>query len=503
MADYMDSEILYSRGFYMSPQGQSSLFDDLPYFQHVDLGSYKLWHDKVSDVQVAQMGDDWVLALGLFLPLPDIADKLEADKIADQLLVRAQQDDTLSSVEDVLYSLAGRYVIVVHLGGETTVYNDAVATRSVFYDTDSGAIASHLDMLVRESGKSWDTAILPEGIKPQLQWHYTGYPNIYALLGNHKVLMNAGQQRRFGLRGPNPALKLTHKQRLDYVDQAWTSQIDQLIASGHPLAMSLSGGFDSRTMLAMLRDKKDAFTSFTYTSTEALAKSKEAPDGRWAEVMKTDHDGVQLLGSLRPHNHHFIPKETHPWTTEHKDALARNSVQIHGRWLLPVYRELFPDRKTIHYRGNLFEIGRMRWHRDESNQIRRSDEVAKMIGRMAKIYPEHKTRLVDLAKKAMKELDFESAHESYDLTDLWHWEVNDARWYAQVLNETDVAFDTMTPINSRSILNAFLAYPIGFRRQGYFQWELMYRGNPLLTFFGLNGEKDLYQRFIEPTLKKS
>ena len=62
--------------------------------------------------------------------------------------------------------LAGRYVIVLRVGGEVRVYNDTLGTRSVYYSLQSGIVCSHLRLL--------EQVELSVGPNPQNSRHCSG-----------------------------------------------------------------------------------------------------------------------------------------------------------------------------------------------------------------------------------------------------------------------------------------------------------------------------------------
>ncbi|MEL0525966.1 hypothetical protein, partial [Neisseria gonorrhoeae] len=79
------------------------------------------------------------------------------------------------------------------------------------------------------------------------------------------------------------------------------------------------------------------------------------------------------------------------------------------------------------------------------------------------------------------------------LRDLYYWEIRMGRWASEIHNETDLAFETCVMINSRSLLEITLSFPVEDRRTGYFFAELINDAAPLLNFFGKNDLRNLYE----------
>lgn len=45
-------------------------------------------------------------------------------------------------------------------------------------------------------------------------------------------------------------------------------------------------------------------------------------------------------------------------TIKEINVMKTNSPRNHGRWLIPLYNSAFPQENVMHMRGNLLEIGR-------------------------------------------------------------------------------------------------------------------------------------------------
>ncbi|GAA1187104.1 hypothetical protein GCM10009584_31550 [Ornithinimicrobium humiphilum] len=483
---------LYPRGFLLSPAAEP-LLDDLGTFRTLPLPGYVLQVDELAEVSVAVHGDDWVAVVGKAWPLSSGDLPSDGDP-ARHLLPRLLLGGA-AAVESALYDVSGRYAVLARTGGRVVAWNDAAATRSVFFDAARRRVSSHYDILRR--GRTGTPDRLPFGAKVgvNLLLDLTSQPGIGALVANHRLELGDGRQVRFHGNGANPALELSVSERLELVEDLWTEQLDRLVALGVPLVMSMSGGLDSRAMLAMAREHRAFFRSFTYTSASAV--EGRPPRNRWEEVVGLDHELTQQMRELLPPDHHVIVRTPSAWAQANKEVLARNSTHEHGRWLLPTYLSITPDPRSVHYRGNLFEIGRCYWGTAEAGE----DPLATLCRVLRAHSP--KVALPDetvdaVVRERGAALGFDDLSEHYAVPDLAYWELRHARWYAQVLNETDTAFDTFTPLNARRLLDVLLSFPVEQRGSAWAQHELIHRNHPSLLFFGINDRADLYVRFAAP-----
>lgn len=484
---------LYSRGFFYGPR-TIELLEELDHFRTIRLPGATLQHDEVTEVDVAYMGDDFVAVVGKTFALSTGALTPKSTAPAQELLDLAARDG-LDAVERALYDLAGRYAVIIRVGGQTYVYNDAAATRTVYFDAKRGHVSSHFDILERVGDPEAVHPTYSKTVALTFWWDQTLNTDIRALIANHRLHLEDGHLTRFHLIAENPFKDLSHEERMQLVEDLWDEQIQWMISLNKPLAMSVTGGRDSRFTLAMAGEHKDHFQSLTYTTASAIRG--EEPTSRWASVMQTDHDVVEKLRPFIPKAHAFVVHaERNAWGKANIATLERNTTDRHGRWILPGYLSLFPRRDSIHYRGNLLEIGRYYLGRLDVHQSDVASVHRVVQSGVAKQPDEVKEEAAYRADQGMETLEYAAVHEDYPWVDVFYWENRHSRWYGPVLNETDIVFDTISPFNVRRIIELFLSYDVKDRKGAFLQMELIYRKNPFLLFYAINENTDLYRQHV-------
>lgn len=493
VSNQLDGPVLYPRGFYFASEGREEL-DQLPHYTMRQLPGHVLQHDEVLECDVRIEGDSFLVVLGKAYPLSTGPIPSNRASVAEELWGQFAAHG-VEAVERALYDLAGRYAIILHADGRTVAYNDAAGTRSVFYDASRRRISSHYNILVRDADPALSDGRLPANIAPQVRWTTTPHKSIRALMANQRLELEAGSQKRFFPVAENQAASLDHETRMELLERLWEEQLQWLESMDVPLAMSVTGGLDSRFMLAMAGERKDIFRAMTYTTPEALRGEK--PVSRWSEVMYGDQEIVKKLAPLLPEDHNFICRtDDAAWVTAGKRVMDRNATSPHGRWILPGYLTLFSRRDSVHYRGNLLEIGRFYLGQVAGN-LTGTERLEKLTrGSCARFGPDVEKVAMAHLRGGMKQLSYDVVPDCYAFSDLFYWENRHSRWYSQVLNETDVAFDTITPFNVRRIIDIFLSYDVKDRKAAFLQREMIYRKQPLLTFFGYNETSDLYRKHV-------
>lgn len=251
----------------------------------------------------------------------------------------------------------------------------------------------------------------------------------------------------------------------------------------------MSGGLDSRTVLAHMRPYLERTRAFTYTSSN-IATGK-APTSFWQRTMVTDHNILTQMQDQLPEDFTVIIKPGDDVLTEADQlVLARNTTTNHGWPYVRKYKDLFPDLRSIHVRGNFVEMGRL---------IRGKLEIPDKRDRFAQIAEEIIRRRRPTASRYREffwhkftEFEYETLHQDIEYTDVYHWENRSSRWYAEVANETDTVFDSIVPVNARRIYELLISQPLEVRPTAQLQRDLIHHAWPELLAYGINTEDDLY-----------
>lgn len=491
---------LYARGFFLGSH-PVDLLENLTHFQRYDLAGAVLYVDNIAELGMASDGDDWVVTIGKILPLSTGIITSRGPAIAEELFALLQRDD-FAGVQTALYDLGGRYAVLVKTGGRVYAYNDAAGHRTVYFDHSQQRIASHFDMLHRltevEELVCWVDSKKPQ-TSPDGMFDLTENPSIRALLPNQRLEVTTGTQTRFGLMQPNPYRSMHWTDRIELIHQLWHDQLEQVFALSPeiPVGVSLSGGLDSRTVLAHMRPYLERTRAFTYTSPNI--ETGQEPRTFWQRTMVTDHNVLQQMQDHLPQDFHVLVKPSVENLTAHEtEILQRNAMRNHGWPFVRMYKDIFPDINSIHVRGNFVEMGRLiRGRLDIPDKTQRLAQVVKEVIRRrrptAKSYRKLFWNKVD-------EFQYDLLHEDVEYTDVYHWENRSSRWYAEVANETDTVFDSIVPVNVRRIYDLLVSQRVEVRPAAQLQYDLIHHAWPELLAYGVNNEDDLYTTTLRAQL---
>jgi hypothetical protein len=277
------------------------------------------------------------------------------------------------------------------------------------------------------------------------------------LTANQVLDVDTRTLRRAFPRRPLPALTTTATAGL--IAPRLEGQVAALVNSGRPVALSLTGGLDSRVSLAASRPHRDAIDYFTY---------------RRPGIASTDAD-VATAGSISkslrlPYHVIEVPVAAEPPL----DLAIREATFLsHGRPIIAAYRRNF-TRDTIHIRSNVSEIAKCFYRSKphgagaaETADGISADLLARMWAHGATSQP-----IVDAFEDWMDATRYRDVR-GVDPLDIFYWEHRLACWHSSVVLESDFAFDTHVLFNSRSIIQLMLCAPADDRCSGVLLREVV------------------------------
>lgn len=455
----------YSKGFILAKHN----LEYTAHFKKQELPSgWKLWTDEATHTEIAvSKADNFVVIRGHWV---DTADDATSDKTAQQLLTAIETGGELA-LHRRTAELGGRFVLIVKVGGKLWVYNDATGMRSVYYSLTATIVASHLHLLAEIQAET-PTYLYKAALRAMDETPYVG---IRQILPNFRLNAVERSTERFFPFEKNRFVSFTSQERFAHVEKIWRRVIEHYLKATNKLALSITGGLDSKLMLAMCRDDSAHFDAYTYGMTKGN-------DSR-SESLNFD---ITQVKSILPHvtlkSHTFLDITTpEPVPNDLNATISANTWGSHGRYLVPLYRELFTTDGWHHLRGNGVEIVRRFW-----------PNTATDLPRLLK--PLQNSEGPSIEKRA-QELGYDKYQFGYDLTDLLYWEVRMGKWHSEIINEQDAAFETFLPMSVRDIIELLLAFPEKERENAAAIYELINRNNPILNFWGANDERNLYERW--------
>lgn len=222
-------------------------------------------------------------------------------------------------IPDVLDQLGGRFAVITRRRGRTRFYHDAFGSRSTFY-RQSGALglASHPELfahafgdrrwpeMTRFIGSDWFRRKTPA----MLPTDATVYEGILALLPNHGYAVEERRLFRYWPRREQRRAAATFDEFFAAIDAYFRGLAGFL--AGRQVIASITGGIDSRTLIAALRHYRVPLRTVTwkgyYFEPWELAPVEEivahlAGDHRWVDESNDRINDEALLGARNSGNY--------------------------------------------------------------------------------------------------------------------------------------------------------------------------------------------------------
>ena len=371
--------------------------------------------------------------------------------------------------------LIGRFVVVHGSGpSDMALQTDAIAMRSVFFvNTAGGVIAGAHAKLVADLAVGRGRPMGPIPVALGCPGLATPYADVYRLPPNVELLLRSGKLRRFFPLESIPTVSIESAWELAFARAgaavaAW--------AGRRSLLLSLTGGLDSRTTLAAVRDSWSQMDFFTYDRGEA---SQEI-DRRVAADIAT------RLG-LRYSEVDFSRDTLDAGLLE---IVKDNSHGNHSRKLACAYRARFGTDRFLHVRTNLLELGRSNLFASNDRMAGLgggpvdADSMARFYLKAGKVAPN--TRVLPAFEHYVEATGFAKAAAFASAWDLYFVEHRMGAWHAGIVLESDIAFDTVIAFNSREVVRSLMGVPQGSRATSRHLLESLSRMLPELADIPIN-----------------
>jgi len=380
------------------------------------------------------------------------------------------------ALETALADLSGRFAVIARRGSETAIFNDAFGSRTVCYRAVAPyAVASHSEILALAFSSDADPEVarfltsrfwkkMPVLLLPG---DVTAFGDVFLLAPNNAFFLEAGRTRRYWPRRAPAAVGF--EDFATACDSYFEGMARAL--SGRPVWLSITGGFDSRLLLAALDRFGVAFQTVTWTKLNFQPWEEEPV----AEISRR-------LG--RPH---FVVDGRNDQPSDIAVIGARNGgrrVSGPHSSVSGMGRLLASDSRSVFVRGVGGEAIRGFFQSKPSRLAALS--VDEMVRAYAIRVPADDHDARDFVRSAFEAYwrrgNFaDPGAAAIDPNDLFYWEHRLGTWAAESLNTMDPACRNLLGYNSRHLAQTAYGLPSNQRLGGRLFTRLIARYRPDLA----------------------
>lgn len=324
-------------------------------------------------------------------------------------------------LQEELDSCAGRYLVIIQTDKTLYIQQDAIGLRAVYFSsawTHRQLVSSHDKLIARA---------IQSPPSPFAKADYRKNNSLIASPGN-TTLFNGVQRITPNLQLVMPEMKLVRfyphasyasadlENTYELLTRATDVQLKWWTSSQSPfnkIFMSLSGGFDSRASLALVRPHRDKLSFFTYRkrSVNKYSNRDEEASAQLVEKFSLPHDYLEL-------DEIVVYPET-------KRAAIHNTHFSHPMALAQAYLEFMPTN-SLHIRSNAYEIVRAHYRKIGFNadhlHARAMNHIA-YSGKNADPFSE-----AAFAQWRVEAQWEEVERQGYDPLDFFYWEYRMGVW---------------------------------------------------------------------------
>lgn len=352
---------------------------------------------------------------------------------------------------ELLDALGGRFVLIAHAAGETSVVGDANGTLQLYHASARGETwcAAQSDLLADHLGFAEDPEAVAyiERFKEHTQeyaWalESTAYAHVRRLLPNHYLDLGSATVRRYWPREPLVSRSVAE------VKGAVAKRMASLMvaaANRFDLAIGVSAGLDSRLMLAASRPVKDRVVYYTGQDKHRTASHPDVSiPRRMLAALGVEHHVIHAADELDPE---FV-------------ATYRESVpQAH------VHR--LPGLQAQWRRYEFSRVAAIGNVSENARAFYQSETGLPDFGFTARELADRRDigHLEFFVRKTQEHLDKLGDTHGYSRLDLLLWEQGSGAWFAGNIGEFLSAWqDVFLPYNCRALLLDMLSAPIESRQ---------------------------------------
>lgn len=376
-----------------------------------------------------------------------------------------------------LDDLGGRFALVVRDGDRLTLLHDALGSQTIFYSADGRAAGSHAALLGELLGipvsrrrveylrsaeyRSRATRFLPGDLSM--------FEGIHLLVPNNELELPGARTRRYW---PHSPLEATTAADAAQVWDEYFMRYAQFLSGRGRAVLGLTGGYDSRAIIATLRAKGVDMRCETWDS---MGEEESARIPAMVEHLAVEHRWIET--ARRSGGEQFL---------RIREAAKSAAGFTRGTPALPAQvadgAGLSDVLVTGHGGGVLaggFSRAAKPWLTDEP--------LKRAYGLYAGTTKHTASREYrDFTMSAFRGFfDRGNVHGSdalgHDLGDLLYWEHRMANWAAVQMATFAVAIDVHAGLNSRRLFEAFWGLPPELRRGKKAQRDIMASYDPILA----------------------
>lgn len=429
------------------------------------IGAYDLYVHPEADVQTATTanGDQAVIVGDAFVA--------HGTRALEEALL-----DLAGGDRRPLEDLSGRFALFLKTGGDVSVVNDPLGSQTVFYARSGGAVGSHAALLARALQAPRSREVLRYMALPEykarntrfLPGDLTLYDEVALLPPNNELHLSTAKTRRYW---PISATQETAPETAFAIWDEYFSHYARFLTPRYRPVLGLTGGTDSRSVIATLRSKGVDLRCESWDTMHEAEKERIGP--------MVEHLGVA----------HTWLDFTHREDTDRFRGIRNAAKQAggftRGTPIVPALMDAEADARDLFLFGHGSGVMRGSYSRLfkqwlPEDPLKRHYALYAGANRKS-ASKEYEQFTLTALKRFLGSANYGAELHHADIGDLFYWEQRMANWAALQISTIAVTMQAHAALNSRRLYSAFWGIPGEARSAKHLNMEIMRHYDPVLA----------------------
>lgn len=428
-------------------------------------GRTVLVHPETSHHMITDAADRTVLAIG------DIFVAHGRRELEQSML------DVASGDHSVFDDLSGRFALFIFDDKRPSVINDPLGSQAVFYSGGEHVLVASHSALIAEVLGCLKSSLIKRYMASEeyrarttrfLPGDLTLYDGVHLLIPNNELSLTTGQTRRYWPR--SSTVKSDYAEILELWDEYFSAYAKFLSPRYRPV-VGLTGGVDSRSIIATLRSKQ---LEMRYETWDKMPMDEANRIPGIVAHLGGEHRWIDM--SRRSDDPEFLAI---------REAAKGAAGFTRGTPLLPAQmaegagnRDLFIYGHGSGVFGGVFSRKRKTWLPEDPVKLAYTlyaGDVRHNAG------PEYRKFTMQAIEGFFARGNYAAGVHDADIGDLIYWESRMGNWASQQLAAVSVGLQAHAALNSRRLFQAFWGAEIEARTDKKFQRSIMKHYDPTLA----------------------
>lgn len=469
--------IRFSKQYIILPNDKKLLEDN---YVINSIGMFNVYSSKDLAATVLNYENQKVIILGILF---DTRDHNKAVKSIVNDLLNFEIDSNQFLTEMSYYN--GRYVILIESGQEVYFYNDATSFLSMYYHKNYPVYSSHSAQLNILLKHFYDCEEIRLFHKTKGFLDLSKYENIFKFNSNLRFKLLSHQMKRI-----YPVNNYIKKDVIDVYSEViknMESSVEAILQLNSKILISLTGGYDSRLSLALMKKHMNNVSFFTY-----IKNDNPNDNSRSQKIYTIDKKVTKNIVNQLNLNHRFfyIDQKQSVRTVEdiYEEYESNHAIQLIQEYHLD---EFYHNK--VHVKSTLYELAKGISIKGVDNESLKVDEYLSSLIRWSPNSDELwvKNKLYEFIERCQIN-DFIAL--GYDFYDILYLESRLNGWHSTIIQESDPYLEVLNIVNSRHILFNFMQIDYKQRKELQFHKHLINQKWSLLEFFSVNENTTLISK---------